>query len=80
MLKDEVEKNADAAGFIFDGFPRTTAQAQALDNFLQTKNMQVNATIALEAEDDILVDRLLERGKESGRSDDQDENKIRRYF
>lgn len=80
MLKDEVEKNADAAGFIFDGFPRTAAQAEALDNFLETKDMQVNATIALEAEDDLLVARLLERGKESGRSDDQDESKIRNRF
>ncbi|TAI49709.1 adenylate kinase [Flagellimonas allohymeniacidonis] len=80
MLKDEVEKNQEAAGFIFDGFPRTTAQAEALDNFLESKDMQVNATIALEAEDDILVARLLERGKASGRSDDQDESKIRNRF
>lgn len=80
MLQDEVEKNQDAAGFIFDGFPRTTAQAQALDNFLESKDMQVNATIALEADDGILIQRLLERGKESGRSDDQDENKIRNRF
>ena len=80
MLKDEVEKNPDAAGFIFDGFPRTAAQAQALDNFLESKDMKVNATIALEAEDDILVERLLERGKSSGRSDDQDESKIRNRF
>ncbi len=80
MLKDEVEKNSDAAGFIFDGFPRTAAQAEALDNFLESKDMQVDATIALEAEDDILVARLLERGKESGRSDDQDEAKIRNRF
>ncbi|MEM8848068.1 MAG: adenylate kinase, partial [Bacteroidota bacterium] len=80
MLKDEVEKNTEAAGFIFDGFPRTAAQAEALDNFLESKNMQLNATIALEAEDDILVARLLERGKESGRSDDQDEDKIRNRF
>ncbi|WP_431123186.1 adenylate kinase [Flagellimonas flava] len=80
MLKDEVEKNPDAAGFIFDGFPRTEAQAEALDNFLESKNMQVDATIALEADDDVLVSRLLERGKESGRSDDQDENKIRNRF
>ncbi|UOY05156.1 adenylate kinase [Muricauda sp. SCSIO 64092] len=80
MLQDEVEKNQDAAGFIFDGFPRTTAQAQALDNFLESKDMQVNATIALEADDEILIQRLLERGKESGRSDDQDENKIRNRF
>lgn len=80
MLKDEVEKNPDAAGFIFDGFPRTTAQAEALDNFLESKDMKVDATIALEAEDDILVQRLLERGKVSGRTDDQDESKIRNRF
>jgi len=80
MLKDEVEKNPEAAGFIFDGFPRTTAQAEALDNFLQSKDMEINATIALEAEDDILVARLLKRGKESERSDDQDESKIRNRF
>ncbi|MEM9364333.1 MAG: adenylate kinase [Bacteroidota bacterium] len=80
MLKDEVEKNPQAAGFIFDGFPRTDAQAEALDNFLESKNMQIDATIALEADDDILVARLLERGKESGRSDDQDEDKIRNRF
>ncbi|MDT0607903.1 adenylate kinase [Croceitalea rosinachiae] len=80
MLKDEVEKNPDAAGFIFDGFPRTTAQAQALDNFLASKDMKINATIALEADDNILVARLLERGKDSGRSDDQDESKIRNRF
>ncbi|WP_097046995.1 adenylate kinase [Flagellimonas pacifica] len=80
MLKDEVEKNPQAAGFIFDGFPRTEAQAEALDNFLQSKDMEINATIALEAEDDVLVARLLERGKESGRTDDQDEDKIRNRF
>ena len=80
MLRDEVEKNPDAAGFIFDGFPRTTAQAEALDNFLESKDMKIEATIALEANDDILIQRLLERGKESGRSDDQDENKIRNRF
>ncbi len=80
MLKAEVEKNPDAAGFIFDGFPRTDAQAEALDNFLESKGMQVNATIALEADDDVLTQRLLERGKDSGRSDDQDEDKIRNRF
>lgn len=80
MLQDEVDKNPEAAGFIFDGFPRTTAQAEALDNFLESKDMQINATIALEADDEILIQRLLERGKESGRSDDQDESKIRNRF
>ncbi|XLS30999.1 adenylate kinase [Flavobacteriaceae bacterium M23B6Z8] len=80
MLRAEVEKNTDAAGFIFDGFPRTEAQANALDVLLDAKDMNVSATIALEADDDILVKRLLERGKESGRPDDQDEEKIRNRF
>ncbi|SFW41826.1 adenylate kinase [Cellulophaga fucicola] len=80
MLKEEVEKNPDASGFIFDGFPRTTAQAEALDNFLSTKDMKIDATIALDANDEVLIQRLLERGKVSGRSDDQDESKIRNRF
>ena len=80
MLEDAVDKNPDASGFIFDGFPRTTAQAEALDKFLTSKNMKIDATIALEADDEILIQRLLERGKVSGRSDDQDENKIRNRF
>lgn len=80
MLKDEVEKNPEASGFIFDGFPRTTAQAEALDNFLETKDMKIHATIALEANDEVLIQRLLERGKSSGRTDDQDEEKIRNRF
>ena len=80
MLQEDVEKNPDASGFIFDGFPRTTAQAEALDTFLATKGMKIDATIALEANDEILIQRLLERGKVSGRSDDQDEDKIRNRF
>ena len=80
MLQDEVDNNPEASGFIFDGFPRTAAQAEALDNFLESKDMQINATIALDANDEILVTRLLERGKDSGRPDDQDETKIRNRF
>ncbi len=80
MLEDAVDKNPDASGFIFDGFPRTTAQAEALDKFLATKDMKIDATIALEANDEVLIQRLLERGKVSGRTDDQDENKIRNRF
>lgn len=80
MLQDEVEKNPDADGFIFDGFPRTAAQAEALDNFLESKDMKIDATIALEANDEVLIERLLERGKQSGRSDDQDVSKIRNRF
>ncbi len=80
MLQAEVDKNKDANGFIFDGFPRTTAQAKALDAFLEDKNMHISATIALEANDEVLIERLLERGKLSGRADDQDEAKIRNRF
>ena len=80
MLEAEVDRNPEAKGFIFDGFPRTKDQAQALDVFIESKNMKINATIALEANDDILVKRLLERGETSGRSDDQDESKIRNRF
>jgi adenylate kinase len=80
MLQDEVERHTDAKGFLFDGFPRTIAQAQALDVFLATKSWSVTATIALEAEDEILIQRLLERGKTSGRIDDQDEEKIRNRY
>ena len=80
MLEAEVDQNPNAEGFIFDGFPRTEAQAEALDLFLKTKGMHINATIALEADDDSLVQRLLERGQTSGRTDDQDEIKIRNRF
>lgn len=80
MLQDEVEKNPDTKGFLFDGFPRTVAQADALDEFLKTKGWEVTATVALEADDEVLVQRLLERGKTSGRADDQDENLIRNRY
>lgn len=77
MLKAEVERNEGAKGFIFDGFPRTGAQAEALSDYLKTRNTQVHAMIALEVDDEILVERLLERGKTSGRPDDADEKVIR---
>ena len=80
MLKAEVEKNTNAKGFIFDGFPRTESQAIALDAFLNEKGATINAMVALEVEEDILVTRLLKRGEISGRSDDQDESKIRNRF
>jgi adenylate kinase len=80
MLKDVVENNPQAKGFIFDGFPRTTKQAEALDVFLSKKSMRISATLALEADDDILVERLINRGKSSGRADDQDKDKIRNRF
>jgi adenylate kinase len=80
MLIDEVNKNLDAKGILFDGYPRTISQAEALDAFLPTIGSQVTATVALEADDEVLVARLLERGKTSGRVDDQDEEKIRNRY
>ena len=77
MLNAEVDKNADANGFIFDGFPRTDAQAKALEILMESKDSSINAMIALEVDDEVLVKRLLERGKTSGRSDDADESIIR---
>lgn len=77
MLNAEVEKNEDANGFIFDGFPRTEAQATALADLMKEKNSQINAMVALEVDDEVLVGRLLERGKSSGRADDANEEVIR---
>lgn len=84
MLEAEVESNPEVKGFIFDGFPRTPAQAQALDHFLKRKETKISAMIALEVDDKILIERLLERGKTSGRVDDADElvisNRIAVYY
>lgn len=80
MLKAEVEKRPEANGFIFDGFPRTESQAQALDAFLEEKGEAINGMVALEVPEDLLVERILNRGKTSGRADDQNETKIRTRF
>lgn len=77
MLRNKVEANPDVPGYIFDGFPRTVAQAEALDAFLAEKDDSVNQLILLDVADDEIVTRLLERGKDSGRPDDQDESIIR---
>lgn len=72
MLAGEVNKNPDAKGFIFDGFPRTQAQAKALDELLVSKGTGITMMLALEVEEEELRKRLLLRGKDSGRADDQD--------
>ena len=78
MLIDELKKPTDAQGFIFDGFPRTAFQTEALENIVKNVlNDQIDICLSLVVEDEILVKRLLERGKTSGRSDDADENIIR---
>lgn len=80
MLKAEVEKNKDAKGFIFDGFPRTEYQAKALDDFLNEKGEKINGMVALEVPEYLLVERLLKRGETSRRPDDQDKSKIQNRF
>lgn len=77
MIKSKLEKNADARGFIFDGFPRTTAQAEALDSLLKELGTGISGMIALQVDDEELTQRLLMRGKNSGRADDQNEGIIR---
>lgn len=83
MINNKLQQNPDAKGFIFDGFPRTTAQAEALDELLGKNNDAISSMIALEVPEEELKNRLLERGKVSGRSDDQDisiiENRIKEY-
>lgn len=83
MLQSEVEKAGETKGFIFDGFPRTSDQADALDVFLASKNTEISALLSLEVEETELMKRLLERGKTSGRADDVDvdiiKNRITQY-
>ena len=76
MLKDEINNFMPCNGFIFDGFPRTTFQAKELDNLLLEKSLKIDLTIALDVDNNSLIERLLERGKSSGRADDQSVEKI----
>lgn len=78
MIDSALQENAQAGGFIFDGFPRTVPQAASLDQLLQQHGTHVACMVALEVEEQELVKRLLERGKTSGRPDDQNEDKIRK--
>ena len=84
MLNNVVENNSDVNGFIFDGFPRTSSQANSLDDLLLKYDSSISAMIALDVADEVLIERLLERGKQSGRADDSNrsiiENRIKEYY
>ncbi|HEY6504418.1 MAG TPA: adenylate kinase [Chitinophagaceae bacterium] len=80
MIDNSLDHHKDAIGFLFDGFPRTAAQAQALDRLLELKKTEIAAVLALEVTEEELVKRLLNRGKTSGRSDDTNEEVIRKRF
>lgn len=80
MVDSFFEKNKNANGLLFDGFPRTVAQAVALDKLMELKKTEIATVLALEVGEDELVKRLLHRGQTSGRSDDTNEEVIRKRF
>jgi adenylate kinase len=80
MISSALDNNPHAHGFLFDGFPRTTAQAEALDKLLSQKGTSISVVLALQVSEGELVKRLLNRGLTSGRSDDADETTIRARY
>jgi adenylate kinase len=80
MLEKRVEDNPDVKGFIFDGFPRTIPQAEALDSYLASRGQSITGLVELVVNEDEVTKRLLLRGQSSGRADDKDEEIIRRRF
>ncbi|WP_448700110.1 adenylate kinase [Mucilaginibacter sp. AW1-3] len=78
MISNKLDANKDAKGFIFDGFPRTTAQAEALDQLLASKSESISVMVKLVVDDEELMHRLLLRGKDSGRPDDANPEVIRK--
>jgi len=77
MIANKVQENKEAKGFIFDGFPRTVAQAESLDKILNENGLTIHKMIALEVNEEELTNRILLRGQTSGRADDQNEDLIR---
>jgi adenylate kinase len=80
MIDNCLDQNKEAKGFLFDGFPRTVTQAEALDKLLSLRKSEISLVLALEVSEEELVKRLLNRGKTSGRTDDTDEMVIRKRF
>lgn len=77
MISTALETNPNVQGFLFDGFPRTDAQAEALDKLLHLKKTSIAVMLALDVSEEELIKRLLQRGQSSGRSDDTNETVIR---
>ncbi len=78
MISSKIDENPEARGFIFDGFPRTRAQAEALDKLLEFKNTSITLVLSLEVTEEELIKRLVGRGQTSGRSDDTEEVIVKR--
>ncbi len=77
MISSALDQNPTVNGFLFDGFPRTTAQSEALDKLLKLKNTEIGVMLAMDVSEEELVKRLIKRGLTSGRSDDNNESVIR---
>src|ERR671920_319167 len=77
MISSALEKKPQSKGFLFDGFPRTEAQSEALDKLLKLKKTEIGVVLAMQVSEDELINRLLNRGLTSGRSDDNNEEVIR---
>lgn len=83
MLNEELKKNPDAKGFLFDGFPRTVAQAEALDKFMAEKGTAIHKVVALDVSEQEIRDRIAKRKLTSNRADDEDDKlnkRINEYF
>lgn len=80
MVADFIKRNMNDHGFILDGFPRTIAQSEALDQMLEQLGIELSGVLALDVPKELLIRRLLERGKTSGRADDQNVNTIEKRF
>jgi adenylate kinase len=78
MIDNQLKANPEAKGFIFDGFPRTVPQAEALDKLLANNGTGISLMLALEVDEEVLTSRLIARGATSGRPDDRDETLIRK--
>ncbi len=84
MIENKIKAHMSGQGFVLDGFPRTLTQAEALDELFKRNGLKLNRVIAMEVEEAELVKRILQRGKERGRFDDQNEsivrNRLETYF
>jgi adenylate kinase len=84
MIDNRIKENKNGAGFVFDGFPRNMKQAESLDNLFKINGLAIDKVIALEVDEAELIQRILQRGKEQGRFDDQNEalvrNRVKLYF